>query len=101
MGLFRMTDGCTVDVVSRELERDGVRSVQPNFRYVLQEQQAVLTEGDPAQYALATLRLPEAHTLAHGANVTIAVIASSIDLHHPDLTHPISHSFDPLPPHNL
>ena len=33
----------------------------------------------PAQYALAKLRLPEAHTLAHGANVTIAVIDSGID----------------------
>jgi subtilisin family serine protease len=96
IGLFRITDGRTVDVVSRELERDGVRSVQPNFRYVLQEQQAVLTEGDPAQYALATLRLPEAHTLAHGANVTIAVIDSGIDLKHPELAGAISDSFDAL-----
>jgi subtilisin family serine protease len=70
--------------------------VQPNFRYVLQEQQAVLTEGDPAQYALATLRLPEAHTLAHGANVTIAVIDSGIDLKHPELAGAISDSFDAL-----
>ena len=30
----------------------------------------LLTEGDPAQYALAKLRLPQAHTLAHGINVT-------------------------------
>ena len=96
IGLFRITDGRTVDVVSRELERDGVRSAQPNFRYVLQEQQAVLTEGDPAQYALATLRLPEAHTLAHGANVTIAVIDSGIDLKHPELAGAISDSFDAL-----
>ena len=96
IGLFRITDGRTVDVVGRELERDGVRSVQPNFRYVLQEQQAVLTEGDPAQYALATLRLPEAHTLAHGANVTIAVIDSGIDLKHPELAGAISDSFDAL-----
>src|SRR3984893_15527632 len=96
IGLFRITDGRTVDVVSRELERDGVRSVQPNFRYVLQEQQAVLTEGDPAQYALATLRLPEAHTLAHGADVTIAVIDSGIDLKHPELPGAISDSFNAL-----
>src|ERR1700737_1516524 len=96
IGLFRIPDGRTVDVVGRELDRDGVRSVQPNFRYVLQEQQAVLTEGDPAQYALAPLRLPEAHTLAHGAHVTIAVIDSGIDLKHPELAGAISDSFDAL-----
>jgi hypothetical protein len=45
--------------VSRELAADAsVRSVQPNFRYFLQDQNAVLTEGDPAQYAIAKLRLP-------------------------------------------
>ena len=52
---------------------------------MLQDQKAALTEGDPAQYALAKLRLPEAHTLAHGANVTIAVINSGIDVKHPEL----------------
>ncbi len=97
IGLFRITDRRSVEIVSRELARDAsVRSVQPNFRYVLQEHQAVLTEGDPAQYALATLRLPEAHTLAHGANVTIAVIDSGIDLKHPELAGAIADSFDAL-----
>jgi hypothetical protein len=97
IGLFRITDRRTVGVVSRELARDAsVRSVQRNFRYVLQQQTAVLTEGDPAQYALAMLRLPQAHTLAHGANVTIAVIDSGIDLKHPELAGAISDSFDAL-----
>jgi subtilisin family serine protease len=97
IGLFRITDRRSVEIVSRELARDtSFHSVQPNFRYVLQEQQAVLTEGDPAQYALAILRLPEAHTLAHGANVTIAVIDSGIDLKHPELAGAISGSFDAL-----
>jgi hypothetical protein len=97
IGVFRITDRRSVEIVSRELSRDtSFRSVQPNFRYVLQEQKAVLTEGDPAQYALAILRLPEAHTLAHGANVTIAVIDSGIDLKHPELAGAISDSFDAL-----
>jgi len=95
IGLFRITDRRTVDTVSRELAADGVRA-QPNFRYLLQDQKTVLTEGDPAQYALAKLRLPEAHTLAHGANVTIAVIDSGIDLKHPELANSISDSFDAL-----
>jgi subtilisin family serine protease len=83
--------------VSREFSTEAsVRSVQPNFRYVLQEQKAELTEGDPAQYAVAKLRLPEAHTLAHGANVTIAVIDSAIDANHPELANAIADSFDAL-----
>src|SRR6202011_5973934 len=81
----------------RELATEAsIRLVQPNFRYVLQEQKAALTEGDPAQYANAKLRLPQAHTLAHGANVTIAVIDSGIDLKHPEFANAIADSFDAL-----
>lgn len=97
IGLFRITDRRSVDVVSRELAADAsFRSVQPNFRYVLQDQNAALTEGDPAQYALAKLRLPEAHTLAHGVDVIIAVIDSGIDVKHPELANSIAASFDAL-----
>jgi len=97
-GLFRITDGRPSETVRREFAADGsVRSVQPNFRYVLQDQKSsVPTEGDPAQYALAKLRLPQAHTLAHGANVTIAVIDSGIDASHPELAHSVSDNFDAL-----
>jgi hypothetical protein len=97
IGLFRITGRRGVETVSREFSTEAsVRSVQPNFRYVLQEQKAELTEGDPAQYAVAKLRLPEAHTLAHGANVTIAVIDSAIDANHPELANAIADSFDAL-----
>src|ERR1700687_2165436 len=97
IGLFRITDRRSIETVSRELATDaGVRSVQPNFRYVLQDQKVALTEGDPAQYALLKLRLPEAHTLAHGANVTVAVIDSGIDVKHPEFANAIAASFDAL-----
>ncbi|HEV3501497.1 MAG TPA: S8 family serine peptidase [Bradyrhizobium sp.] len=97
IALFRVTDRRPVETVSRGLaSAAGVRSVQPNFRHMLQDQKAALTEGDPAQYALAKLRLPEAHTLAHGANVTIAVIDSGVDLKHPELANAIADSFDAL-----
>jgi len=97
IGLFRITDRRTVEAASRDLAADaGVRSVQPNFRYLLQDQPAALTEGDPAQYALAKLRLPQAHTLAHGANVTVAVIDSGIDVKNPELAGAIADSFDAL-----
>jgi Subtilase family len=97
IGLFRITDGRPVDVVRREFATEAsVRSVQLNYRYVLQEQKAVPVEGDPAQYALAQLRLPQAHMLAHGMNVTIAVIDSGIDASHPELANSIADSFDAL-----
>ena len=97
IGLFRITGRRAIEVVSRELATEAsIRSVQPNFRYVLQEQKAGLTEGDPAQYANAKLRLPQAHTLAHGANVTIAVIDSGIDVKHPELANAIADNFDAL-----
>jgi hypothetical protein len=97
VGLFRITSRRATEIVRRELAADaGVRSVQPNFRYLLQDQKAVPTEGDPAQYANAILRLPEAHMLARGSNVTIAVIDSAIDVRHPELTGAIVDSFDAL-----
>src|SRR6266403_4241490 len=97
IGLFRITDRRTVETASRQFAADAsVHWVQPNFRYFLQEQKAALTEGDPAQYALAKLRLPQAHTLAHGANVTVAVIDSGVDVKHPELANAIADSFDAL-----
>ena len=97
-GLFRITDGRPYETVRREFAADGsVRSVQPNFRYVLQDQKSTTpSEGDPAQYALAKLRLPQAHTLAHGANVTVAVIDSGIDAKHPELADSVADNFDAL-----
>jgi hypothetical protein len=97
VGLFRIIDRRPADTVRRELAADvRVKSVQPNFRYVLQDQKKTLTEGDPAQYAVAQLRLPQAHTLARGMNVTIAVIDSGIDVKHPELANSVADSFDAL-----
>ena len=96
IGLFRITDNRPADVVRREFATGaGFREVQFNFRHWLQDQK-VPTEGDPAQYALTKLRLPQAHKLAHGMNVTIAVINSGIDTKHPELTNSIADSFDAL-----
>jgi hypothetical protein len=99
ISLFRITDGRPVETVRAELAADaGVRSVQPNFRYLLQDQKSALvpTEGDPAQYALAKLRLPQAHAVARGNGVVVAVIDSGIDGGHPELTGTIVDSFDAL-----
>jgi len=98
IGRFRIADRRSFETVSRELASDvNFRSVQRNLRYVLQEQNKTeLSEGDPAQYALAKLRLPLAHTLAHGSNVTIAIIDSGIDLKHPEFSNAVADSFDAL-----
>jgi subtilisin family serine protease len=99
ISLFRITDNRSVETVESQMRAEaGVRAVQPNFRYVLQDQVTtpVLGEGDPAQYALAKLRLPEAHKLSAGANVTVAVIDSGIDVAHPELADAVIGSFDAL-----
>lgn len=98
IGLFRIADRRSVDVVGREFASEGrVRSVQPNFRYLLQEQKpAALGEGDPLQYVLTKMRLPEAHKLAHGNGVKVAVIDSQIDIKHPELKGSIMDGFDAL-----
>jgi subtilisin family serine protease len=95
IGLFRIIDRRPVDTVRRKLAADGsVRSVQLNLRYFLQDQKK--TEGASAQYAVTQLRLPEAHALARGMNVTIAVIDSGIDVKHPELVNSVADSFDAL-----
>ena len=97
ISLFRITDRRSVETVRTELAADAsVRSVQPNFRYILQDQKSTPAEGDPAQYALTKLRLPEAHALSRGANVIVAVIDSGIDVTHPELADAIAESFDAL-----
>jgi hypothetical protein len=97
IGLFRIVDGKTVEAASREFAQDGsVRSVQPNFRYVLQDQKAGVSDGDPTQYARSKLRLQEAHTIAEGANVTVAVIDSGVDLKHPEFAGVTITPFDVL-----
>nr|WP_235782769.1 S8 family serine peptidase [Bradyrhizobium murdochi] len=96
IGLFRIVDNRPVDTVRRELAADAsVRSVQLNFRYFLQDQKKASTAGD-AQYAVAQLRLPQAHALVRGMNVTIAVIDSGIDAKHPELANSVADSFDAL-----
>lgn len=73
-----------------------VASAQPNYLFTLQQSEAAAAAvvGDPAQYGLAKLRLPQAHDLAKGDNVLVAVIDSGIDVAHPELSGAIAQSYD-------
>ncbi|WP_420888272.1 S8 family serine peptidase [Bradyrhizobium brasilense] len=96
IGLFRILGNRSAETASRELASDaGVRSVQPNYRYALQDQKAS-GGSDPAQYAQTQLHLPAAHKLARGMNVTIAVIDSGVDAAHPELANTVADTFDAL-----
>ena len=97
LGLFRVEGAKTVETASREFARDGsVRSVQPNMRYVLQDQNVAKSDGDPTKYPQVKLRLPQAHALADGANVTVAVIDSGVDLKHSEFAGVMISPFDAL-----
>jgi hypothetical protein len=92
---WQITDQRSVADVVRALEADtGVRAAQPNYRFTLQQ-----TQGSAAgeyQYALAKLRLPEAHQFATGGSVLVAVIDNGIDVAHPELADVIAGSFDAI-----
>ena len=85
---LRISDGRSVADVVRALEADGAVSMaQPNYRLTLQQTQVAhrsLREPDFG-YAALTLRLPEAHKLATGRSVLVAVIDGRVDTAHPEL----------------
>jgi subtilisin family serine protease len=98
---WQIIDQRSVADVIRALEADtGVRAAQPNYRFTLQQTQG--RGADDYQYALAKLHLPEAHRLATGGSVLVAVIDNGIDTTHPELVGVIAGSFDatgrPQPP---
>ena len=105
---LRIPDRRSVAAVVRALEADGtVASAQPNYLFALQQSDArsasvgdvnPARKGDEAQYSLAKMRLPEAHTIANGDSVLVAVIDSGIDISHPELTGAIVETFDTLKP---
>ena len=82
------------------LENQGaVASVQPNYMFSLQEdaaQTAGSAQGDPAQYVLSKLQVDQAHQIATGKDVPVAVIDSEVDVAHPDINGTTVKSFDAL-----
>jgi Subtilase family len=94
---WRVEDSRPLADVIRDLQNeDHISAAQPNFTFTLQEagRASELREGDPAQYAVAKLQLPEAHRLVTGDRVLVAVIDSAIDVSQPELKGDIAASFD-------
>src|SRR5262245_39234996 len=85
----KILDGRPVPYVIRSLEAAGYIAL-PNYLYMLLQrasngqQAAPDNGGELEQYALAKLRLPQAHALARGEKVLIAVIDSGVDVTHPE-----------------
>ena len=81
-----------------------VASAQPNYLFALQQDAAnsaaantaPAAHGEAAQYVLAKLQIGEAHQVATGKNILVAVIDSQIDAKHPDLDGAIAKSLDEL-----
>ncbi len=96
---WRVGGGRSVASVVQALGSENiVASVQPNYLFTLQQAAMghVATAGDAAQYVLAELQIEQAHQMATGKTVAVAVINSEIDAKHPDLDGAVVKSFDAL-----
>ena len=91
---FRIPDARSIADVVQQLSRDSrVEVVQPN--YVFTASGAAATLPVP-QYATQKLRLDDAHKLARGKRVKIAVIDTGIDAGHPVFAGSVHDSFNAL-----
>ena len=93
---FRITDRREVPAVIGGLRGDRrIAAVQPNYIYALQDDGAPAAPiGDPMQYVVSKLHLQQAHGLATGDHVLVAVIDSGIDTQHPELNGAVAGGFD-------
>ena len=93
--------GRSVRDIIRALEANSIVAVaQPNYQYQLVQQVPAAiapftaSRGDPAQYTMGKLHLNEAHRVASGNNVIVAVIDSEVDREHAELAGTIAQRFD-------
>ena len=96
IGLFRIIDHRPVETCAANSPRTPACGRSSSISAICCRTRRRPTEGDAAQYAVAQLRLPQAHQLVRGMNVTIAVIDSGIDVKHPELVNSVADSFDAL-----
>jgi subtilisin family serine protease len=91
----RINDGRPVATVIRSLQREAsIIGAQPNYLYTLE--QGAAAPGALDQYSFAKMRVPEAHALAKGDSVRVAVIDTTIDMRHPVLAGVVTENFDAM-----
>ncbi len=94
---FRITDRREVPAVIGGARTDTrVAAMQPNYLYRLQDSGAANAAGLDMQYVVGKLHLQQAHDLATGNHVLVAVIDTGIDLQHPELHGAIAAGFDAI-----
>lgn len=106
---FRYFDDRPLDSVMKALARDpAVASVQAHYVYALAQDAQPVALAAPERsieiapvesaaspdYAAAMMHLPEAHHIATGKGVRVALIDSAIDATHPEIAGSIVASFD-------
>ncbi len=93
MHRWRINGGTSVADMIRNVVGDRqIAGAGANYLYALAEEQGVPANGD--QYAPQKLNLAEAHRLAKGSRILVAVIDSEVDASHPDLVGAIAANFD-------
>ena len=93
---LRLADGRAVADVVRALEAENIGIAQPNYVYQVRQDANLAARGnagDASQYVVSKMRLGEAHRVATGSNVLVAVIDSAIDIKHPDLAGAVVEQF--------
>ncbi|MGA2125309.1 MAG: S8 family serine peptidase [Xanthobacteraceae bacterium] len=103
---LRIPDGRAVPDVIADLSGDPrIVSAQPNYLFTLQDgtrppsmaaPEGSSQEDDTPQYVVSKLRLAEAHRIATGKRVTVAMIDTGVDLSHPYLSGSVAGSFNAL-----
>ena len=90
----RIPNGGDLRSVVGNLDKNPNVSAAPIYKFTLTQGAVAASKGDPAQYLLGKLQLQQAHAIATGKGVTIALIDSQVDKRHMELDGNISDELD-------
>ncbi len=111
---YRFSDDRSVEAILGALAREkNILLVEPHYLFALQQDAAQPApestapqpdtpsadkpaDSPPPSYSSALLHLSEAHKIATGRGIRVAVIDSLIDFAHPEILGSVAASFDPL-----